>query len=380
MMIRIISSLILTLVSINIYADTASNSDVVQKSMTALMQKNGIPGAAVELYVNGNLYEQYFGYADQEKKDPVIRKTVFEIGSISKVMTSILFAQEIDWAKMALNDPVTKYVKGLPPAFDKIKLQDLATHTAGLPFDAPDSITTAEDLRQYLSHLSPKEFPGDQWRYSNVGIGLLGYALEGETESDYADLYRRHILNPLKMVYGVTVPQNLMKYYAEGYDANGKPVSREGLGVFPAAYDIKASALDMQRFLSAAIGLQGTPPRVSYPMKLTQSMFVKLNDNDYQGLAWQIHSIKDTSDINWLLSMSDRQGYGATDVQMIYQRPVYSGNVLADKTGSTNGFRAYIAVIPNKQSGIVILVNKNIPERAIVKTAREILFKVTNLS
>ena len=383
-MIRIFSTLILSFISITIYAEIVPDSDattkLVQKSMIALMQKNGIPGAAVELYVKGNLYEQYYGYAEQEKKDPVVRKTVFEIGSISKVMTSILFAQEVDWAKMALNDPVTKYVKGLPESFDKIKLQDLATHTSGLPFDAPDNITTQDELQQYLSHLSPKEFPGDQWRYSNVGMGLLGYALQGETESDYSDLYRRHILNPLKMVNGVSVPNALMKYYAQGYNVNGKPLPREELGVFPAAYDIKASAADMQRFLSAAIGLKDTPPRVLYPMKLTQSMFIKLNDNDYQGLAWQIHSIKDMGDINWLLNMSDRQGYGAADVQTIYQRPVYSGNVLADKTGSTNGFRAYIAVIPNKQSGIVILVNKNIPERAIVKTAREILFKVTNLT
>lgn len=373
-----------SLISINCYAQSVSDSDatakLLQKSMATLIQKNGIPGAAVELYANGNLYEQYYGYAEQEKKDPVIRKTIFEIGSISKIMTSILFAQEVDWAKMALNDPVNKYIKGLPESFDKIKLQDLATHTSGLPANAPVNIASKDELQAYLSKWSPHEFAGDQWRYSNFGIGLLGYALESSTESDFGDLYRRHILNPLKMVNGVTVPKTLMQYYAEGYDANNQPVEREGLTLFPASASIKASAADMQRFLSAAIGLKGTPPRVFYPMRLTQSMFVKLNDSDYQGLAWQIHSIKDRSDISRLLNMYDMGTIGPTDVQVIYQRPNYSGNVLADKTGATNGFRAYIAVIPNKQSGIVILVNKNVSERAVVKTAREILFKVTNLA
>jgi len=384
MIIRVLSSLILSLIAVNLYAETAPDSDatakLVQTSMTALMQKNGIPGAAVELYVDGRLYEQYYGYAKPEPKDPVTRKTIFEIGSLSKIMTSVLLAQEVDWAKMALNDPLTKYVKGLPQSFDKIKLQDLATHTAGLPFNLPRNINNQIELQEYLNDWSPKGLPGEEWRYSNVGIGLLGQALERSTDSDYGDLYRRHILNPLKMVYGVSVPKTLMKYYADGYDAKGQLVTREVPGLFPAASDVKASALDMQRFLSAAIGLKGTPPRVLYPMKLTQSMFIKMNDYDYQGLAWQIHSIKDTADIRWLLSLSDRADMmGPLDVQTVYQRPIYSGSVLMDKTGATKGFRTYIAVIPNKQSGIVILVNKNISDRAIVRTAREILFKVTDL-
>jgi len=381
-MMKVIILLILSLISLPIYAEDIQDSDtaarLVQQSMTTLIQKNAIPGAAVLLYVNGKPIEQYYGHAGQ--KEPVFRKTIFEIGSISKVMTSILFAQEIDWAKMSLNDPVTKYVKDLPATFNKMTLQDLATHTSGLPFNPPRNITTQDELKQYFSKWSPRDNAYDQWRNSNVGMGLLGYALESSTESDFNDLYRRHILNPLKMVNGVTVPKTLTKYYAEGYDANDNPIPHAHLGLFPAAVGIKASASDMQRFLSAAIGLPGTPPRVFYPMRLTQSMFVRMNDNQYQGLAWQIHSIKDVADISRLLRASDLSDSELINVQEVYQRPVYSGSVLVDKTGATNGFRAYIAVIPNKKSGIVILVNKNVPASAIVKTAREILFKVTNLT
>ena len=177
-------------------------------------------------------------------------------------------------------------------------------------------------------------------------------------------------------VNGVTVPASLTKYYAQGYDQTSKPVARVGEGVFSSVYGIKASAADMQKFLSAAVGLPGTPPRVFYPMRLTQSMFLRKN-NEYQGLAWQIHAIRNNTDINGLLNAVD-QSPGV--IQEVYERPVYSDKVMADKTGITEGFSAYIAVIPAKKSGIVILVNKNIPDRAIVKLAREILFKVTNLS
>lgn len=386
--IKLISTLALTLISINVYAEAVSappaapvsdsTDKLLQQSIASLVEKNKIPGVAVELYVDGKLYEHYTGYADKETKEPIIRKTIFELGSISKVMTSVLFAQEIDWAKMSLNDPVSKYVKGLPETFNKVRLQDLATHTSGLPFNPPGEIGTQDELKEYLSKWSPDAEPGEQWIYSNIGTGVLGYALESSTERGYDDLYRRHILNPLKMVNGVVIPKALTKYYAQGYDANGNPAEHFNPTLFPAAAGVKASAADMQKFLSAAIGLPGTPPRVFYPIRMTESVYVKMN-GDYQGLAWQIHRIEG-NDIRDLLNVSDKIDMGPIDVQEIYARPVYNGDALIDKTGATKGFRSYIAVIPNKKSGIVILANKNIPNSAIVKTAREILFKVTKLS
>ena len=348
-MIKILRTILLfaCLIS-NLHAQPADVVDPLnkklQQSLSSLTQKNNIKGAVILLYANGKLYEEYYGYADDNKDNPVIRKTIFEIGSISKIMTSLLFAQEYDWAKMALNDPVTKYVKGLPRAYDKITMQDLATG-----------------------------------RYSNAGMDLLGEALAASTESDYGDLYRRHIMNPLLMVNGATVPKSLAKYYAQGYDRAGKAVSPVGEGFYASSYGIKASVADMQKFLSAAIGLPGTPPRVFYPMRLTQSMFIKKND-EFQGLAWQIHPIRNNKDINRLLTIADHPNKSPVIIQEILQRPVYSDNVMMDKTGMTDGFSAYIAVIPAKKSGIVILANKNIPDHVTVKLAREILLGVTNLS
>lgn len=381
---KLITILASTLISMSVNAETISPKPEidpttvwVEQAISQFAEKNKIPGVAVELYVDGKLYEHYTGYANRETKDPVIKKTIFEIGSLSKVMTSVLLAQEVDWAKMALTDPVTKYVKDLPESFNKIKLQELATYTSGLPLNLPASVKTPEEIKQYFTSLTDDVEPGEQWIYSNVGVGLLGSALESSTERNFDDLYRRHILNPLGMVIGVTVPSSLTKYYAQGYSANGESAAHIDSGLFPAAGAVKASASDMQKFLSAAIGLPGTPPRVFYPMRLTQSVFVKMN-GDYQGLGWQIHKLE-SRDISGLLNVSNARDLGPIDVQEIYTRPVYNGDALIDKTGATKGFRAYIAVIPNKKSGIVILVNKDVPNSAIVKTAREILFKAAKL-
>jgi beta-lactamase class C len=117
-----------------------SDADIVKETANAFMSENHIPGLAILLYVDGAASSYYFGYADREKKKPVTQKTIFEVGSLSKLMTSLLFAQEIDMAKMNLNDSVKKYLPDLSTAFDDISLKELATHTSGLEFNVPKTV------------------------------------------------------------------------------------------------------------------------------------------------------------------------------------------------------------------------------------------------
>jgi beta-lactamase class C len=343
----------------------------VAKVIQATMTKYHIPGVAVELIINGKPYEYYFGVANRDTNEPVTRKTIFELGSISKVMTGLLVAQEIDWAKMSLSDPLNKYLKDLPASFQDMKLQDLATHTSGLPRNISSDVQTKEEVMSYLSNWKAEYNPEEEWLYSNLGVGLLGYALEASTEKPYDKLYYRHVMLPLAMVNGVEIPPALQKYYAQGYTQNGQIARPVNAKIFPGAYGVKASASDMQKFLSAAIGLPGTPERVLYPMRLTQSVFMRVG-KDFQGLGWQIHPIINHK-LSPLKKISDRVELGPVDISEIYQRPTYDGDALIDKTGTTNGFRAYIAVLPNRKSGIVILANKNVANTAIVKPARELL-------
>ncbi|MBV9575750.1 MAG: serine hydrolase [Gammaproteobacteria bacterium] len=377
---RISQFILLTIFSVcsmSVYAEITNDktAGIVKQSISTVMQQYHIPGMAVELYVEGKPYAYYFGYANQTKKIPVSAKTIFELGSLSKLMTSLLLAQEIDIAKMNLSDPITKYLPDLSQDFSDINLQSLATHTSGLPFTVPKEVTTVPALHQYLAHWSPDDAPGEQWLYSNFGIGMLGYALENSTHHPFNQLYRRHILNPLGMqAIGTQIPRMLKKYAAQGYDENGNAVRSVETGVFPTAYAVKASANDMQHFLSAAIGLPGTSDRIFYPMRMTQTAYVQIGDK-MQGLGWQIQDMTSANQINLL--HTNEPNIDPIEVDEIYDKPTFNGDALIDKTGSTNGFRAYIAVIPNKKSGIVMLANKYVPMSVIVDTAREILFKTT---
>lgn len=379
-MLQFMFASLLSVIYVNGCAKPASdpNAEVIKTTMATFMKENNIPGVAVEVYVDGKPSSYYFGYADKEKKTPVTQKTIFEVGSISKLMTSLLLAQQVDSAKVQLDDPVKKYITELPSNFEEITLKNLATHTSGLPFNSPSSIQTRTELETYLTQWKPAYAANEQWTYSNFGMGMLGYTLETVLHKSFDQLYRSKILSPLKMEpIALTVPKRLKPDCAQGYDKEGNPVQPMQLGLFPAAGGIKASASDMQHFLSAAIGLPGTPERILYPMRMTQAIYVKLDDK-MQGLGWQIHSLN-ADNLAHLLNESEEMNFGPLPVAEVLEKPLYDGNALMDKTGSTNGFRAYIAVIPNKQSGIVLLTNKYISNRVLVNTARELLFKLSKI-
>ncbi len=356
-------------------------SDMIKSIMSDYMQENKIPGAAVLIYANGAAQSYYFGVADKKHNTPVTQKTIFELGSITKVMTSLLLAEEVDMSRMQLTDSVKKYFPTLPSQFDAVTLQTLATHTSSLPFSLDKEVYSSAELQKALTNESLSYAANEKWRYSNLGIGILGAAIEQVTKKNIQELYVKQILSPLGMQpIGITVPKQYKKFVAQGYSLKGLPVTNETIKpMLSGAGDAKASAGDMQHFLAASIGLPGTPEKIFYPMRMTQSVYVKLPDKS-QGLGWEIHEIDETN-IEELVKGEETGpvALGSVNVIDMPEKPTFDGNALIDKTGATKGFRTYIALIPNKKSGIVILTNRSATDQAIASAGREILFRLTKI-
>lgn len=360
-------SLFISAVSTISYAD--NYEAMVNRTVTSFMKQNHIPGAAVVLYVNGQPHFYEFGYANKATQTKVTRNTIFEVGSITKVMTSLLLTQEVDYARMQLTDSVKNYIPELPDTFKNVSLQSLATHTSGLPLFPPSYVKSGDTLNHFLASWHPTTAPDREWQYSSTGIGLLSIALENATQMDINALYIRHILNPLHMLpIGVFVPKKFQPYVAQGYDKNGRPTPQIDMGVFPGAGGVKMSINDMQKFLSAAIGMPNTPVRVLYPMLMTELGYVKLGNVD-QGLGWNIRPLNAPGNFS----------VASKAVKEVIARPFYNGKTLIDKTGSTSGFNAYMAVVPYRKAGIAIFVNKSISTDAIENTARSILMSANKI-
>lgn len=356
-----------------------SPTETVNEVMQHYMGAHDVPGAAVILYIDGKPQAYYFGYANLETKQPITKDTIFELGSITKVMTSLLVAQEVDFAKIKLKDPITKYIPTLPKSFEGITVRSLATHTGGLPFQTPDAVKNRSDWEKYVQTMSPSEPVDTSYTYSQISIGLLGEAVEAVSHESFDQLYRSKILVPLGMQpIGLTVPAKLKPFYAQGYDAEGKPAAPISNAVFPQAGSMKASAEDMSKFMAAAIGLPSTPESIFYPIRMTETAYVAMNGVE-QGLGWTIHDYSGEQ-AKALLMGQDNIGLKTVPVTAVINEPVFNGNELIDKTGATDGFRAYIAVIPDRKSGIIILTNRRDLSFDLMRAAREILFKTNGIT
>lgn len=346
----------------------------VEQTVTAWMKQNQVPGVSMQVYDHGKAQAYYFGVADISTKKPVDQNTIFEVGSFTKLFTALLLAQQVNLKKITLSDPAADHLQGITTnaTFKKITLENLATHTAGLPFK-PDTIYDYGSLIKYLAHWQPAAPIGTQWAYSNMSIGMLGLALEQVTHKNLNQMYRSNILLPLGMQsIGITVPKKIINNYAQGYDKDNKPVVRDSIGFFAAAGDMKLSAYDSQLFLRAALGLSNNES-INAAMQLTQTPFFNVADWQ-QGLGWVIHC-DPMHQKQKLLSPSKEMNRGPLKaVAVAANQQTYNGNCLIDKTEGTEGFRGYIVVIPNQKSGVVILTNRYVPDGEITKLGREILF------
>jgi CubicO group peptidase (beta-lactamase class C family) len=137
---------------------------------------------------------------------PVDGDTVYEIGSITKVFTSLLLADMVERGEVAVDDPVAKYLPGVkvPERNGKrITLHDLSTHRSALPrmpanFPAKNPTNPYVDypvvrLYEFLSSHALRRDIGAEYEYSNLGAGLLGHALARRAGMSYESVLRERV-------------------------------------------------------------------------------------------------------------------------------------------------------------------------------------------
>ncbi len=367
---KVVAILFLFLICQRGLAGELDHKQFVAKEIAKLMRQYQIPGAAVAIIDGGKPYTYVFGIASETNNTPVTNNTIFEVGSITKLFTALLCVA-------AQNQPGNPLIKYYPifsnnPYLQKITLEELLTYTSKLPFELPTNIKTMSQMQSYLLKWRPTNVLDLQWQYSNVGIGLLGIALQNKDHKKIDQLYRKYILEQLDMKHtGIEINKKFWPYFAQGHkeDGNITPYSFDSHSFYSSAGGMKSNIQDMSRFLTIAAGLQNTPLNLKQAMENTQTPRLEVNGSQ-QGLVWQIHSLIDHA----LLNEPEKMNLGPLPAKWLPKnQQVFDPNKLIDKTGATNGFRAYIAVIPGKQRGIVILLNKYIPNGAIVNTGRRIV-------
>jgi D-alanyl-D-alanine-carboxypeptidase/D-alanyl-D-alanine-endopeptidase len=264
--------------------------------------------------------------------------TIFEIGSVTKVFTSLLLADMVNRKEVALDDPAAKYLPEnvrMPERSGKsITLLDLSTHSSGLPpmpsnrkldprnpFASDYSVT---DVYEFLSGYTLPRDPGSEVEYSNLGAGLLGHLLAYRAGADYESLVGIRITRPLSMPdTGITLSSSMEQRMATGHNAMLAPVANSDLSTpLPGAGALCSSANDMLTFLEAFLGYKESP--------LAPAMKAMLEVRRTAGKA--------KIGLGWLLNSAD-------------------GKEIAMHDGGTRGFRSFIGFDQKARIGVVVLSN-----------------------
>jgi CubicO group peptidase (beta-lactamase class C family) len=322
-----------------VHSKGLSEAEIKSVLQTCVDKQHRAPGIVVGVVDKGGTKIIAYGRKERGKPEPVDGDTLFEIGSITKVFTTLLLQDMVDHNEVKLDDSLARFLPHTvkTPTRDgrEITLVDLATHTSGLP-DAPDNFHpadgddpwanyTVDQMYDFLSHYKLPRAVGREYEYSNVGMGLLGHVLALHAKTSYESLVVARICEPLGMKSTrIALDDEQKRRLALGHAECGVPVKYWRSNSLKGDGALFSSASDMVKFLAAQMGTASSP--LSGAMRKTQlplrdaALFLKV------GLGWHVCSAFGVSGLVW-------------------------------HNGGTGGFRSFIGFDPETHRGAVVLAN-----------------------
>ncbi|MGH9719703.1 MAG: serine hydrolase [Bryobacteraceae bacterium] len=273
--------------------------------------------------------------------------TVFEIGSITKVFTSLLLADMVERGELKADDPIAKF---LPPTVKvpsrdgrQITLLDLSTQVSGLP-RLPAGFKPADPANPYADYDARKlyEFPsghtlartpGEKYEYSNLGVGLLGHVLALKAGMSYEELLRRRIFEPLEMKSSsIQLSVSQQERLASGHDQLLKPVRNWDMDVLAGAGAIRSTANDMLKFAAANLELTDSPLKAA---------------------------------MRRMRSIRRETGTPGMSIAMGWHVLTKFGTAMVWHNGGTAGYRSFLGIVPENKQGVVVLCNTFLDNDAV---------------
>ncbi len=253
-------------------------TQIIESAAIGLINEPLINSTSIGLVYKNQEYTGHYGELEKGKKNPPTNNTIYEIGSLSKVLTGTLMANAVLEGKLDLEDEAGKYLKkGYPNlAYEDqpVKIKHLLTHSSGLPnilplslnplmttdflkHDTPskiDSILNEYDQESFLKDLqtiSLDTVPGFNYAYSTAGTELTAHILENAYQTEFEKLLTEFLSSEVGMEETfITLNQDNKENLAVGYHAD-HPEITSPMGKLPwgAGGGIKSTVPDMMKFI-----------------------------------------------------------------------------------------------------------------------------------
>jgi serine-type D-Ala-D-Ala carboxypeptidase/endopeptidase len=265
---------------------------------------------------------------------------LFEIGSITKVFTGLLLAQEVERGTLALDDTLEKLLKGqitfASPHVAAITLKQLVTHTACLPrlppnlkdaqLKDPYARYTRADLHRAVSHLTIDKVAPCEFLYSNFGMGLLGDLLAQLAYKPYEQLVIERITIPLGMKDTTQQLSNAQRARLAPAFSGKTPTGLWNFDALAGAGALRTSANDMLTLAQALMAGRKSALGAAAE-RATQSLSASTPSAHVQGVGYALFLGRSNEGQEW------------------------------SHSGGTGGYRSLIVMQPDKQQAYVLLVS-----------------------
>ena len=312
-----------------------AQADPIDDYVALQMRRQHVPGVSLAVVQDGRVVKQQaYGFADLEQKVPVTPDTVFEIGSITKQFVAAALMTLVEQGAIDLDQPASKYLSDLPPAWHEVTVRQLLTHTSGIPdfeeilgYGAYRTPTTAQQLIA-VAAAKPMDFaPGTQWHYSNTGYYLLGLIIEKVSGAPYLSLIEKSFLARAGMKRTrSSVPTEVIAGRASGYALeDGRLVNRDAIQptAVGAAGDLVSTTGDLVQW-NAMLDAQSVLTTESYAQTWTNHALADGSPSGY-GFGWFVSPIR--------------------------------GHRVQEHSGGTAGFSADILRLPDDRVTVIVLTN-----------------------
>jgi len=269
----------------SLFADAYEDffNDYIKKAL----ESSEVTGLTLAVVHEDKVFLNGYGLADIEKKSPVDpRKTLFRIGSVTKVFTALALMREDDLGRIDLEKPVNSLLPDLKiddhlgPVFPST----LLTHTGGFDESLRNLAIPADATIPPLPDVLRRGFPRQIWKpglyysYSNYSYTLAGYLVEQSSKTAYETYIKQNILTPIEMT-STTFDQKETADTATGYIYSGSsPVRMPYVKIsIPPAGALASTALDMSRFIRALL----SPAQAPLVNIISERQFRKMTARHY---------------------------------------------------------------------------------------------------
>lgn len=281
---------------------------------------------------------------------------LFEIGSITKVFTTLSALRILKRKKIGITSPIVKYLpNGMKNISSKITFHKLMTHTSGFPKMPKNFFWSAlrcpsdpflhyykKRMTRFLNKFSPKEDEG--FLYSNIGMSLLGYLCSNLENSTLDTIMNGEIFQPLNMkatTLGISPEQFNIVVNSRGTNREPKRTWKFS-DLTKGAGNAYSNIDDMTQFLKFILRKEDKTNEIYFSILEMEEEEIPISETESMGLGWRIHKNK--------------------------SKIIYHG-------GITYGFKSLIAYDRKQEKGIVILTNAKGLSRKENKILKEVCFK-----